>query len=394
VVGPSAGGVALEPRFVCGHEMSLLLLPGTGVGSDARARGAARRNDRGLARFGRCWRACSDVDDGGVLFVAGIARVGGGMALCFERGPGAQSEKSCAWGGVMGKDVNEVQEMEEVKEKGVSVSAFFDLDGTLMPMPSLEQRFFSMLRFRKQIGIRNYFFWCMEAVRLIPGGINRILHANKMYLRGVRADVGYGGTDIPVCPRLADEAGEKRKRQARMTVPLYPEAIERMVWHAERGHLIMIMSGTLEPLAERTARALEAELRERGFATEIRVCATRLEKTDGSWTGRIVGEAVFGKAKARAVRRIASKENLDLRKCFAYGDSSSDRWMLEAVGKPAAVNPSSDLARIARRNDWPILHWGKEKTFTQRARRARRTQRLDESNDELQVARAKVGFRI
>jgi len=294
----------------------------------------------------------------------------------------------------MGKDVNEVQEMEEVKEKGVSVSAFFDLDGTLMPMPSLEQRFFSMLRFRKQIGIRNYFFWCMEAVRLIPGGINRILHANKMYLRGVRADVGYGGTDIPVCPRLADEAGEKRKRQARMTVPLYPEAIERMVWHAERGHLIMIMSGTLEPLAERTARALEAELRERGFATEIRVCATRLEKTDGSWTGRIVGEAVFGKAKARAVRRIASKENLDLRKCFAYGDSSSDRWMLEAVGKPAAVNPSSDLARIARRNDWPILHWGKEKTFTQRARRARRTQRLDESNDELQVARAKVGFRI
>ena len=31
----------------------------------------------------------------------------------------------------------------------------------------------------------------------------------------------------------------------------YPEAIERMVWHAERGHLIVIVSGTLELLAER-----------------------------------------------------------------------------------------------------------------------------------------------
>jgi HAD superfamily hydrolase (TIGR01490 family) len=263
------------------------------------------------------------------------------------------------------EEVKEVKEVKEAKEKNAGVAAFFDLDGTLMYFPSLEKRFFSMLRIRKLIGIRNYVLWIAEAVRLVPRGINQIMYGNKLYLRGISVD-------------------EKDSLKARS---FYPEAIERVAWHAERGHLIAIVSGTLEFLAERAARVLEAELGARGLFRTIRVCATRLEEKNGRWTGRIMGEAMFGEAKARAIRRIASAEDLDLQRCFAYGDSASDKWMLEAVGKPAAVNPSNDLGRIARRNDWAILWWGKEKTFTQRA------QRKNEAEHELQVARAKAGFR-
>jgi HAD superfamily hydrolase (TIGR01490 family) len=269
------------------------------------------------------------------------------------------------------KEVKEVKEVEEVEEKSLGVAAFLDLDGTLMCLPSLEKRFFSMLRYRKLIGVRNYFLWLVEAVRLLPRGINQVMHANKMYLRGVSVD-------------------EKDLLKARS---FYREAIERVAWHAERGHLIVIASGTLEFLAERAARALETALSTRGLACTIRVCATRVEQNGERWTGRIPGEAMFGEAKARAIRRIAAAENLDLLRCFAYGDSASDKWMLEAVGKPAAVNPSNDLGRIARRNDWVVLHWGKEKTFTQSALRAQRTQRTDESDHELHVARAKAGLR-
>jgi HAD superfamily phosphoserine phosphatase-like hydrolase len=149
-----------------------------------------------------------------------------------------------------------------------------------------------------------------------------------MYLLGMRVDAGSSGTDIPVCLFSEDDAEGKKKRQARMPVPPYLEAIERLVWHAERGHLIVIVSGTLEPLAERAVRALEAKLGQRGFATKILVRATRLEEKHARWTGRVLGEVMFGEAKARAVRRIAVKENLDLRRCFAYGDSASDRGCL------------------------------------------------------------------
>jgi HAD superfamily hydrolase (TIGR01490 family) len=262
----------------------------------------------------------------------------------------------------------EIQRVNEIEQKSAGVAAFFDLDGTLGPLPSLEKRFFWVLRHRRLIGIRNFVLWFVEAVRLIPRGINQVMHANKMYVHGVSV----AEKDSPHMPSF------------------YPEAVERVAWHAERRHLIVIVSGTLEFLAERAARELEAELRARGLACTIRVCATRLEEKQGRWTGRIMGEAMFGEAKARAVRRVGAEANLDLRRCFAYGDSSSDKWMIEAAGKPAAVNPSNDLARIARRNDWAVLRWGAEKNFTQSVQRAQRT---DGSDHELQVVRAKAGFR-
>ena len=266
------------------------------------------------------------------------------------------------------EEVKEVQEVYEVEEKNTGVAAFFDLDGTLVSLPSLEMRFLSLLRYRRFVGIRNYFAWITEAARLLPRGINQILHADKMYLRGISVD----------------ETNSLR-------VPsFFPKAMERVVWHAERGHLLVIVSGTLEPLAQRAARAMEAELALRGLKSAIRVCATRLEAKNGTWTGRIVGEAMFGEAKARAIQRM---EDLDLSRCFTYGDSVKDKWMLEIVGKPAAVNPSNDLARIARRNEWTILRWGAEKTFTHRAQSTQRSQRKNESDKALQAVRAKAGFR-
>jgi HAD superfamily hydrolase (TIGR01490 family) len=300
------------------------------------------------------------------------------------------------------KEQKEPQETHGVTEENGGVAAFFDLDGTLMPLPSMEKRFFSMLRYRRIIGVRNYFLWLAGALRLMPRGISQIMHANKMYLRGVRADLELRGTGIPVCLCVRDEAGKnaesrtgkkgEKRRPARMPVPLYPQAMERVAWHAERGHLIVIVSGTLEMLAGRAARLLEAGLLGRGLTSKIRLCATRLEEKNERWTGRIAGAAMFGEVKARAIRRVAGEADLDLQRCFAYGDSSSDKWMLEAVGKPAAVNPSNDLRRIARRNEWTVLLWGEEKDFRRRTRRAQRSERSEEAGERLTAEHGKSGY--
>jgi phosphoserine phosphatase len=169
-------------------------------------------------------------------------------------------------------------------------------------------------------------------------------------------------------------------------------AVECVAWHAGRGHLIVIVSGTLASLAESAGRALEDELGARGLRSKIRVCSTQLEEKEGRWTGRILGEAMFGEAKARAIARIAAEADLDLPRCFAYGNSAGDRWMLEAVGRPAAVNPSSDLKRIAERNDWFVLRWGEEKNSKQKAHRARSAQKSGELGRELEAARARSGY--
>jgi HAD superfamily hydrolase (TIGR01490 family) len=137
----------------------------------------------------------------------------------------------------------------------------------------------------------------------------------------------------------------------------FPEGVDQVAWHARQGHAIVLVSGTLSPLAQEMALALTLRLAVRGIGASMAVCATRLEETDGRWTGRIVGDAMFGEAKGRAVRRLAKEEGFELARCYAYGDSASDRAMLEAVGRPCVVNPVGAMERLARKREWAVLAW-------------------------------------
>jgi phosphoserine phosphatase len=112
---------------------------------------------------------------------------------------------------------------------------------------------------------------------------------------------------------------------------------------------------------------LVVRLAVRGIAASVGVCGTQLEEAAGRWTGRIIGDAMFGEAKARAVRRIASQSEFDLSRCYAYGNCISDRWMLEAVGQPVAVNPSRSMERLARRRGWMVVRWAERDESTMHA---------------------------
>ena len=167
-----------------------------------------------------------------------------------------------------------------------------------------------------------------------------------------------------------------------MAVPhFFRAAVEKLAWHAAQGHAIFLVSGTLEPLAREVALALTIRVAVRGTAARIGVCATRLEEANGRWTGRVLGEAMFGEAKKRAIERLARENRLDLARCYAYADGWSDRWMLEAVGGPSAVNPDEELHRLARRKDWPIFWWRERKDSPPAAagrQRAESTQRKEQ----------------
>jgi HAD superfamily hydrolase (TIGR01490 family) len=272
----------------------------------------------------------------------------------------------------------EREETSELKEMSVGVAAFFDLDGTLVALPSRERKLFRILQYQRLIGTKNYLLWLKEAIRLMPRGLSAVLHENKMYLRGVRIFDECGETERNGSSRHKDghqaggQASAPLRRNPRLPVPtFFVQATERVAWHAKQGHEIVLVSGTPEPLARNAARALEAELEARGIAVTVRVRATRLEEMNGIWTGRILGDAMFGKAKVRAAKSLALELHLDLARCYGYGDGMSDRWLLAEVGKPVAVNPSEDLAAMARARGWPILVWEEKEIPTQRRRERR-----------------------
>jgi HAD superfamily hydrolase (TIGR01490 family) len=223
--------------------------------------------------------------------------------------------------------------------------AFFDVDGTLFAKPSLERRFFRELRWRGKIPAANYLRWAGETIRHGLGDLRASAEANKTYLRGVSVEI------------LSARDADGRAKFPGGLPKFFPAAIERVWWHALRADSIVLVSGTLAPLAEIAKFALERELLWRGVEATLSVLATELEISDGRWTGQVAGAAMLGEAKAAAIKRLAGGQGIPLARCSAYGDSWLDRSMLACVGHPCAINPTRRLRRVARSQGWQTLLW-------------------------------------
>jgi len=81
---------------------------------------------------------------------------------------------------------------------------------------------------------------------------------------------------------------------------------------------------------------------------------TVAESENGLFTGRLVGDILHGLGKAHAVRTLAIREGLNLKRCTAYSDSHNDVPMLSLCGTAVAINPDSDLRELAKNRGWEI----------------------------------------
>jgi phosphoserine phosphatase len=245
-----------------------------------------------------------------------------------------------------------------------SIAAFFDLDGTLLPSPSLEWRFISYLLRRDKLGIPNILRWLAHVGHSIPRGPRGAIAASKQYVAGLPVSlVANWAESLGTCDSHRNPLG------------LFDEGLNRIRWHQSQNHCVFLVTGTLAPLATCFASRLPGKAE--AIATELAVSAGTQSRVDDSgtsvessatkilpespcssiWTGELAGEPMVGAAKYRALQAIAMQHHLDLTNCYAYGNSSADRAMLEAVGHPEAVNPSRSLVRFAKKRGWPVSRW-------------------------------------
>ena len=129
-----------------------------------------------------------------------------------------------------------------------------------------------------------------------------------------------------------------------MAEKIYPRTLELARRHLTAGQRVWLVTATPVELAQIIARRLEL----------TGALGTVAETEDGIYTGRLFGEMLHGPAKAAAVRALAAREGLDLRRCTAYSDSVNDVPMLSIVGTAVAVNPDGALRDVARERGWQI----------------------------------------
>ncbi|MBC6446511.1 HAD family hydrolase [Actinokineospora xionganensis] len=217
----------------------------------------------------------------------------------------------------------------------LTAAAFFDVDNTIMMGASI-------FHFARGLAARKFFSnsdlvkFALQQVMFRVGG--------KESADGIRSSREQA---------LSFVAGHTVEELSRLGEEIYDELMADKIWpgtralaqmHLDAGQRVWLVTATPVELATIIARRL-------GLTGAL---GTVAESTDGVFTGKLVGEMLHGPAKAHAVRSLAAREGLDLRRCTAYSDSSNDVPMLSVVGTAVAVNPDSGLREVARKRGWEI----------------------------------------
>jgi HAD superfamily hydrolase (TIGR01490 family) len=98
-------------------------------------------------------------------------------------------------------------------------------------------------------------------------------------------------------------------------------AIERIEWHKQNGHTIVIVSSSLYCWLKPWCEKYKLEL-----------IATKIEVIDGKLTGKLLGERCYGAQKVKQINDVYDLQSFD--KIYAYGDTRGDKEMLEMADFP------------------------------------------------------------
>jgi len=212
--------------------------------------------------------------------------------------------------------------------------AIFDVDGTLLPGTSMEERFLLYLIGRGLIpfqNILNYFLTVL--VGALQGNWVEALKNNKIYLKNL---------SVRSLERCACDFFRQHIAPALSTVGL-----KKIESYRQRGYKIMIMSGSPDFLT----RHLQ------NICSPDHLIATLLKTRDGRYTGEVIGLHPYGARKREILLQLQNKLDIDLNKSVVFANHHSDVYHMELFGQAIAVNPTMRMERIARRQGWMVERW-------------------------------------
>ncbi|MEM8769469.1 MAG: HAD family hydrolase [Pseudomonadota bacterium] len=211
-----------------------------------------------------------------------------------------------------------------------SVVAYFDLDRTLIDGYSitalaLEKMWSGSLSARRIIAHAGIF---------LHWGLGRSDY-HQLLESTVQGLVGMSEAEIA-------ELGERAFRR-RIKPIIYQEGRQLIDAHKALGHQVVIITSATRYQTLPIAKELGVE----------QIYCTELEIHQGQITGNV--KPCYGAGKLTAAEVHVGFMEAPLERAYFYSDSAEDLPLLEAVGKPVAVNSKTSLARTAEARGWPQL---------------------------------------
>jgi phosphatidylglycerophosphatase C len=201
-------------------------------------------------------------------------------------------------------------------ETGRVVVAAFDFDATLTQRDSVVpfmRRVAGTARIAGGLLLRTH--------RVLPAIVRR----DRDALRKVASEIVFRRLDVATVERHAVAFAETIVASGLRT-----DTTDRLRWHLEQGHRVVIVSASYEHYVSRVGEHLQIH----------GVAATRLELgDDGRYTGRLDGRNCRAAEKVRRLDLLLAEHGLSREHVtlWAYGDSSGDRELLAVADHPVWV---------------------------------------------------------
>jgi len=112
----------------------------------------------------------------------------------------------------------------------------------------------------------------------------------------------------------------------------------------KNGYYTVLLSGAYKPLLKQVAT---------GFKIDTIIGSEFIYNKNSNSKLKI--NIISGSKKLYVLKDYFKDEKIDWENSKAYADSFHDLQLLEAVGKPVAVNPDSSLQTIAQKRNWSTI---------------------------------------
>ncbi len=243
--------------------------------------------------------------------------------------------------------------------------AFFDMDLTLLDVNSAKlwvKREVQLGNITKTQAVKSLGWiaaYHMGFVRL-----NEVMEDAMESIKGMHASEMVSRTDA-----FWEEEIKQRFR---------PGALKKVAWHKDQGHRVVMLTSSMNYLAERVAAHLGME----GY-----LCTHFGVDRRGCLNGKADGGFCFGDGKVKKSQAYVQAHGISLKDCYFYTDSMSDLPAMEVMGHPVAVHPDPRLRKVAEENGWPIEVW--EKSLFQQALEAEVEAKKQKEKKDKEMKKAK-----
>ncbi|MBU0528851.1 HAD-IB family hydrolase [bacterium] len=216
-----------------------------------------------------------------------------------------------------------------------NIAAFFDFDETLIDINT------------SKVGFR----WLYDNKMLTKGYLIKVIIMNFLYKTKLISEkrmadslmTFYKNKELSYFEAQADGFYQDLIKHH-----YAPNILKILSDHKKKGHIIVIVSGSIRYYLEPVAKDL---------GIDHLVCTELEIGQDGLLTGKPIGQVCIGNYKKELTLKLVNELDIDLKNSYAYGDNQADIPFLKLVGNPVVVSPTPTLRKVAQKNNWTILNY-------------------------------------